>query len=156
MESLYLIPGWIGLFAPIALSALGSAIGCAIAGQAALGAMLELDSGHGKFIGLSALPSSMNIYGIVIMFTLNGRMFGAEHAINPASVSGVFGIGLLTGIALLICAIYQGICCAAAIQVSKNKPEIFGISVTPAAIVEGFAVFTFIFAMMLSNNIPRG
>jgi V/A-type H+-transporting ATPase subunit K len=53
-------------------------------------------------------------------------------------------------------AIYQGQCCASAIQASKAKPEIFGLSVAPAAIVEGFAVFAFIFALVISSNIPQG
>ena len=59
--------GWIGIFAPMAFGAIGSIVGCARAGQAAIGAMLEVESGYGKYIGLSAMPSSQVIYGIVIM-----------------------------------------------------------------------------------------
>jgi len=32
---------------------------------------------------------------------------------------------------------------------------VFGISVTPAAIVEGLAVFAFVFALIISNAIPK-
>ena len=70
MEQLILALGWAGLYGPMALGAIGSIIGCAIAGQAAIGALLETESGHGRFIGLSAMPSSQSIYGIVVMFTL--------------------------------------------------------------------------------------
>ena len=41
--------GWLGVFAPLALGAVGSIIGCARAGQAAIGAMLETESGYGRF-----------------------------------------------------------------------------------------------------------
>jgi len=140
--------GWLGLYAPMALGAIGSIIGCAIAGQAAIGAMLDTEGGYGRYIGVSAMPSSQVIYGIVVMFTLNRPM---TEAVAP----GVFGVGLLAGLALMYSAIYQGQCCAAAIHASKAKPEIFGLSLAPAAIVEGFAVFAFIFALVISGNIPQ-
>jgi V/A-type H+-transporting ATPase subunit K len=141
--------GWMGLYGPMALGAIGSIIGCARAGQAACGALLEVESGHGRYIGLSAMPSSQSIYGIVVMLTL-------DRAVTPATAPGLFGIGLLVGLALLASAVYQGNCCASAINVSKNRPEIFGLSVAPAAIVEGFAVFAFVFALVISAGLPAG
>ena len=51
-------------------------------------------------------------------------------------------------------AMMQGACCASAINVSKSKPEVFGLSIAPAAIVEGFAVFAFVFALVVSEGIP--
>ncbi|MGI9282769.1 MAG: ATP synthase subunit C [Endozoicomonas sp.] len=147
MDNLILALGWIGVFSPVALGAVGSAIGCSVAGQAACGAMLDVESGYGKFIGLSAMPSSQVIYGIVIMFTLSGI------GVSINSAPGLLGIGLLTGIALMYSAIYQGQAVAACINASKNKPEVFGLSIAPAAIVEGFAVFAFVFALVLGQQI---
>jgi len=69
---------------------------------------------------------------------------------------GLFGVGAMIAIALLFIGILQGECCAAAINASKGKPPIFGLSVTPAAIVEGFAVFAFVFALIVSGAIPKG
>ena len=65
-------------------------------------------------------------------------------------------MGLLVGVALLFIGILQGDCCAAAINASKGKPAIFGLSITPAAIVEGLAVFAFVFALIVSAAIPKG
>ena len=141
--------GWIGIYSPVALAAIGSALGCTRAGKAACGAMLEVDGGYGRFVGVSVLPSTMVIYGIVVMFTLN-------RPVVPQASAGLFSVGVLSGVALLITAVLQGECCAAAINASKGKPEIFGISVTPAAIVEGFAVFAFVFALVVSGAIPKG
>ena len=141
--------GWFGIYAPMSLGAVGSAIGCAIAGQAGIGAMLETEGGYGRYIGLSALPSSFVIYGIVIMFTLN-------QPVTPDTAGAQFGIGLLSGIALLYCGIWQGQACASAINAAKEKPEIFGLALAPAAIVEGFAVFAFIFALVIAGGMGGG
>lgn len=139
--------GWVGIFGPMALGAIGSIMGCAIAGQAAIGAMLETDGGYGKFVGISAMPSSQIIFGIVIMFSLN-------QAVTAQNGGALFGIGFLSGISLMMSGIWQGRACASAIAASKDKPEIFGLSLAPAAIVEGFAVFTFVFALVLAGSIP--
>ena len=146
MNELMLLFGWLGIFAPMALATIGSICGCAIAGQAAIGVMLDTEGGYGKYIGVSVLPSTQAIMGIVIMFTLN-------RPVTPQIAGGLFGIGALTGVALMICAIQQGVCCASAINATKNKPEIFGLSIAPAAIVEGFAVFIFVFALVLSSGL---
>lgn len=147
MNELIVILGWLGIYAPVALGALGSAVGVAIAGQAAIGAMLETESGYGRFVGVSAIPSSNVIYGIVVMFTL-------QRVVTPENGAPLFGIGFLVGLALLYVGIWQGRACASAIAASKNKPEIFGLALAPAAIVEGFAVFAFVFALVLAGGIP--
>ena len=148
MDSLAIMLGWAGIYGPTALGAIGSIVGCARAGQAACGAMIDVESGYGRLIGLSALPSSQIIYGIVVMFTLN-------RTVTEESAPGLFAIGILCGLALMFSAIFQGACCASAIAASKSKPEIFGLSAAPAAIVEGFAVFAFIFALVIAGQIPN-
>lgn len=147
MDEIILTLGWVGLYAPLALGAVGSMVGVGRAGMAACGALLEVESGYGRFIGISAMPSSQTIYGIVVTLTLN-------VGINTENAPGIFGIGLLAGIALMMSAFSQGSACAAAINASKSKPEIFGISIAPAAVVEGFAVFAFVFALVLAGSVP--
>jgi len=148
MEPILIAMGWLGIYGPMALGAIGSIIGCVTAGQAACGALLDADSGHGRFIGVSAMPSSQTIYGIVVMFSLN-------RPVTIVNAPGLFAIGMLSGLALMYSGIRQGEACAAAIHVSKTKPEVFGLSIAPAAIVEGFAVFAFIFALVISAGIPE-
>jgi V/A-type H+-transporting ATPase subunit K len=155
-EVAYLL-GWIGMYAPMALGAIGSIVGCAIAGQTACGAMLDVEGGYGRFVGVSAMPSSQTIYGIVVMFSLQNAATDAGSgvlALSAQNAYGIFAVGVLVGLALFISAFYQGRCCAAAINASKNKPAIFGLSVAPAAIVEGFAVFAFVFALVLIGAMP--
>ncbi|MCG8363656.1 MAG: ATP synthase subunit C, partial [Pseudanabaenales cyanobacterium] len=93
------------------------------------------------------LPSSMSIYGIVVLFILN-------RPVTVDNAGGLFGIGVGSGLAFLISAIYQGQACASAIAGAKAKPEIFGLSLAPAAIVEGFAVFAFVFALVAAGGLP--
>ena len=138
---------WSGIYGVFALGAIGSILGCAIAGQAAIGAMLETDGGYGRFVGISAMPSSQVIYGIVVMFTL-------DRPVTPENAGALFGIGIFAGLALLMSGLWQGRTCASAIAAAKDKPEIFGLALAPAAIVEGFAVFAFVFALVVAGGIP--
>lgn len=147
MNELVIVLGWVGMYGVMALGAIGSTIGCSIAGQAAIGAMVDTDSGHGRYIGVSVMPSSQVIYGIVVMFSL-------QREITTTSAGAVAAIGIMAGLALMFSAIRQGQACASAIHASKIKPEIFGLSLAPAAIVEGFAVFAFVFALVVAGSIP--
>ncbi|MEM6531662.1 MAG: ATP synthase subunit C [Myxococcota bacterium] len=147
MDDFIMMLGWTGVYAPLALGAVGSMVGVARGGMAACGALLEVESGYGRFIGVSAMPSSQSIYGIVVTLTLS-------PALDQAAAPGIFGIGLLAGIALMLSGFAQGNACAASINASKSKPEVFGISIAPAAVVEGFAVFAFVFALVLAGGLP--
>jgi V/A-type H+-transporting ATPase subunit K len=147
MDQLMVMLGWTGLYGVVALAGIGSIIGCALAGQAAIGAMLDTDSGFGRYVGVAAMPSSQIIYGIVIMLSMN-------RAVTPENGPALFAIGLLAGAALYFAAVRQGECCASAIQAIKEKPDVFGLSLAPAALVEGFAVFVFVFALVLIGGVP--
>jgi V/A-type H+/Na+-transporting ATPase subunit K len=148
MEPLILALGWVVLYAPLALGAVGSMVGCARAGSAACGALLEVESGYGRYIGVAAMPSSQTIYGIVVTMAL-------RRELTLDNSPGIFGLGLLAGLALMLSAFAQGDACAASINVSKSKLDVFGISLAPAALVEGFAVFAFVFALVLAAGIPK-
>jgi len=147
MSEFIVVLGWLGMYGSMALGAIGSIIGCALAGQAAIGAMLETEGGYGRYIGISVMPSSQVIYGIVIMFTL-------QREVTPFNGGALFAIGIMAGLVLMYSAILQGKTCASAINAAKAKPEIFGLSIAPAAIVEGFAVFAFVFALVIAGGIP--
>jgi V/A-type H+-transporting ATPase subunit K len=147
VESLSQALGWIGIYGSLVLAAIGSIIGCARAGHAACGAMVESDARYARFIAVSAMPSSQTIYGVVVMLTLS-------RPVTPGNAPALFTIGVLAGTGLMLSALYQGNCCVAAINTTKLKPEVFGLSVAPAALVEGFAVFILAFALLLSARIP--
>jgi V/A-type H+-transporting ATPase subunit K len=130
----------------MALPAIGSMIGCTRAGMAACGAMLETESRYARFVAVASMPTSQTVYGVVVMLALN-------RPVTAGNASALFAIGVLAGVALLLSAVSQGNCCVAAINASKSKPEIFGLSVAPAAMVEGVAVFVLAFALLLSAQV---
>jgi len=145
-DSLGIGLAWLGIYGAMVIAALGSIVGCTRAGHAACGAMLDTDARYGRFVAIAAMPSSQTVYGVVVMLALN-------RPITAANAPALCVIGLLAGVALGASAIYQGNCCVAAINTAKAKPEVFGLSIAPAALVEGFAVFALAFALLLSAQV---
>jgi V/A-type H+-transporting ATPase subunit K len=126
------------------LGCLGSSIGCGLAGMASHAVMSRVEEGHAKFIALSAVPSSQSIYGFILMVMMKG-------AIKAGSLSGIagIGIGLFVGFAIMASSIFQGKCCMTAIQASAKQPAIYGKTWASVAIIESFALFAFVFAILL-------
>ena len=136
--------GMIGPALALAFSAIGASIGCGIAGITSHGVMSRVDEGHGKFIGISAMPASMLIYGFVLMLLLKASVIAG----NVSQLSAAF-IGGGSGLAIMVAAIYQGLCCSSAIQATAKQPNIFGKAFVAIGIVESFALFAFVFAILL-------
>lgn len=128
----------------LGLSAVGASIGCALAGITSHGVMSRIEEGHGKLIGISAMPASQLIYGFVLMLLLKNGVIGG----SVTALSALF-IGASSGFAIMIAAIYQGLCCCSAIQATAKQPNIFGKTFVAIGIVESFALFAFVFALLL-------
>lgn len=128
----------------LGFATLGSAIGCGIAGMASHGVMARVDENHGKFIGMSALPSSQAIYGFVLMILMKQAIIA-----KTLSALSAIGIGASIGFAIMISAIYQGMCAATGIQASAKQPSVYGKCLAALGIVESFSLFAFVFALLL-------
>lgn len=128
----------------LGLGCLGSSIGCGIAGMASHGVMSKVDEGHGKFIGLSAMPSSQSIYGFVLMVLMKNNIVAGS--LPPLSA---LGIAVFVGIAIMASSIFQGKCAATAIQASAKQPSVFGKTIVALGVVESFALFAFVFALLI-------
>ncbi len=87
----------------IGLGCIGSAIGCGIAGMASHGVMSRVDEGHGKFIALSAVPSSQSIYGFILMIIMKNAIAAGTLSASAESASA-FSVGL----AIMASSILQG------------------------------------------------
>lgn len=128
----------------LGLAMIGSSFGCGIAGMASHAVMARIDEGHGKMIGMSAMPSSQAIYGFILMLLMNGSI----KSKSLAPMGGV-GIGIAVGFALLFSSVMQGKCCATGIQASAKQPAIYGKCYAAIGIVESFSLFSFVFALLL-------
>lgn len=128
----------------LGLSLVGSAIGCYIAGAASHAAMTRVEEGHGKFIGMSAAPSSQCIYGFLEMLLMSN----AIKAGTLSPLSGVF-IGTFAGAAIMLSSIYQGKVCATGIQASVKQPSVFGKCFAAIGIIESVSLFAFVFSLLI-------
>lgn len=137
--------GMIGPALVLGLGCIGSSIGCGIAGMATHAVMSRVEEGHGKFIGMSAMPSSQSVYGFVLMIIMKGKI--NEGTLTPLNA---IGIGGAVGVALLFSAIYQGMCAASGVQAAAKQPAIFGKCFAALGIVESFALFAFVFGTLLT------
>ena len=134
----------IGPAIALGLACIGSCIGLYIAGAAAHAAMARVEEGHGKFIGMSAAPSSQIIYGFLLMLLM-------KNAIQAGTLSPVsaIAIGTFSGFAFFASSVFQGMACATGIQASAKKPAIFGKCFAAIGLIESAALFAFVFALLI-------
>jgi V/A-type H+-transporting ATPase subunit K len=128
----------------LGLSIIGSSIGCGIAGMASHAVMSRVEEGHGKYIGMAAAPSSQSIYGFILMLLMSKAV--KSGGLAPLSA---MAIGAGAGTAIMFSAIYMGMVCATGIQASAKQPAIFGKCWAAIGIIESFALFAFVFALLL-------
>lgn len=128
----------------LGLSSIGSSIGCGIAGEASHAAMARVEEGHGKFIGMAAAPSSQSIYGFILMLLM-------ARSIQAGTLSPMSGValGFSSGLAIMLSAIFQGKVCASGIQASVKQPAVFGKCFAAIGIIESFALFAFVFSLLI-------
>lgn len=136
--------GMVGPALVLGLACVGSSIGCGIAGMASHAVMSRIEEGHGKIIGMSAMPSSQSIYGFILMLLMAQAV--RDNTLAPMSA---IGIGASSGAAMLLSSIYQGKCCASGILASAKQPAIYGKCYAAIGIVESFSLFAFVFSLLL-------
>ena len=134
----------IGPALALGLSAIGSSIGCGIGGMASHAVMSRVEEGHGKYVAMAAMPSSQIFYGFILMLLMKNAILAG----TLSSLSGI-GIGFAAGLAIMVSAIYQGKAAASGIQASAKQPAITGLCFAALGIIESFALFAFVFSMML-------
>lgn len=128
----------------LGLSCIGCSIGCWISGTASHAAMARTEEGHGKFIGMAAAPSSQVIYGFLLMLQMTKAIQGGT--LSPISA---IAIGTFSGLAICLSSIYQGKVCATGIQASLKSPGVYGKCFAAIGIIESFALFAFVFALLI-------
>lgn len=134
----------VGSAMALGLSAIGCSIGCCTAGMACSAAMARTDEMHGKFIGIASAPSSQIIYGFILMLLMSQKV--QAGTLSPIDS---IAIGLFSGLAFFASAVYQGKVAAAGIEASLKQPSVYGKCWASVGIIESFALFAFVFALML-------
>ena len=149
MNTMALILAYLGVVMMVGFAGIASAVGTAMCGQAAVGAMKKNPSAFGSYMILSALPGSQGLYGFVCFFMVQGFLT------NPSMLqaAAIFGAGLLVGIVNLFAAIYQAKVCSSGIVATGNGHDVMGKTLILAAFPELYAILTVAATFLISSLI---
>ena len=142
---------YIGIGLMVALTGIGSAYGCSMGGNAAIGAMKKNESAFGSYLTLSALPGSQGLYGFIGYFMLAGLLQADMSWLQAAGA--VFGAGLALGIVGLLSAIRQGQVCANGIAGIGAGYDVFGKSLILAVFPELYAILALVAAILIGQAV---
>lgn len=148
MEAIVL--AYLGIGLMVALTGIGSAYGCTIGGNAAIGAMKKNESAFGSYLTLSALPGSQGLYGFIGYFMLSGLL---KAEITWLQAGAVFGAGIGLGIVGLLSAIRQGQVCANGIASIGSGQDVFGKSLILAVFPELYAILALVAAILIGQAV---
>ena len=145
-----LILAYLGVVLMVGVAGIASAVGTAICGQTAVGAMKKNNGAFGSYMILSALPGSQGLYGFVCFFMVQKLLV---ESISMYRAAAVFGAGLLVGIVNLAAAIYQAKVCANGIAAIGNGHDVMGKTLILAAFPELYAILTVAATFLISNAV---
>ena len=145
-----LILAYLGVVLMVGVAGIASAVGTAICGQTAVGAMKKNSSAFGSYMILSALPGSQGLYGFVCFFMVQGLL---TADISMYQAAAVFGAGLLVGIVNLFAAIYQAKVCANGVAAIGNGHDVMGKTLILGAFPELYAILTVAATFLISNAV---
>ncbi|MCC8117075.1 MAG: V-type ATP synthase subunit K [Planctomycetes bacterium] len=150
--------GWtvLGAMTALVLGGMGSALGISIAAGQGAGVLSEKPNLFGKVFLLILLPGTQGLYGMVFAFLvtsftgIQSSLVAAQQM--PVGIGVALGIvGFCLGLVLLLSAKYQGQTSAAAINLVAKKEDQFGRGIILPALVETYAVFGLLVAILMLN-----
>ena len=132
----------------VALGAVGSALGCGIAGMAAIGAWKKRYAQNKQapflLMVLAGAPLSQTIYAMVLMVLIKGKVAEANAPCLMYALMGLFA-----GIGFLASALLQGKAGACAADAFGETDKGFANYLMILGIVETVALFTLVFGIMM-------
>lgn len=141
---------YLGLALMVSLTGIGSVVGVTICGNAVVGALKKNPDALGRYIGLSALPSSQGLYGFVGYFLTSGAISRLIEAgtLTPAYAWSIFACGLALGVVGLYSAYRQAQVCASGIQAIGGGHNVFGGTLVMAVFPELYAITTLLVVVL--------
>ena len=133
----------IGAVVVIVISGIGSAIGVALAGQAAAGVMTEDPEKFGRLIPLVGIAGTQGFYGFLIGFlVLNKLNLLADQIKIPTLSQGIqiLFICVIVSLVEAISAVWQGKVAVSSIGIVAKKPEETGKALVLPIFVEIYAI----------------
>ncbi len=151
IDMLGLIFALVGSAVAVILAGIGSAKGVGMVAEASAGVVVEDASKFTKLLILQVLPGTQGLYGfvvsIMILLNLNADMSfltGLLYFIGalPVALGGFFS------------AIAQARVATSGVNIIAKKPNESGKAITSAALVEFYALLSFIISILAVVNIP--
>jgi V/A-type H+/Na+-transporting ATPase subunit K len=137
-----------GAFAAIAIAAIGSGLGCGAAGTAAVGAWKRCYAQNKpapfQLVVFAGAPLSQTIYGMILMFIINGKI-----ATAPAMWPLYLILGITAGLGLGVSSWWQGIAGAAACDAFAETSKGFVNYLMALGIIETVSIFVMAFGIVL-------
>jgi V/A-type H+-transporting ATPase subunit K len=132
-----------GAVTVMVISGIGSAIGVALAGQAAAGVMTEDPEKFGRMIPLVGIPGTQGFYGFLIGFLVLNKLSLLTADIKIPNLSQgieIFSICLIVSLVESISAVWQGKVSVSSIYIVAKKPEQAGKALVLPIFVEIYAI----------------
>ena len=134
---------FIGMAAALGLSAAGSAFGAGFAGMSSVGAWKKCYAA-GKpapfiMIAFTGAPLTQTIYGFLLMQQMKG---------SSADPAFLFGLGIASGLAMALSAVFQGKAGAAGADALAETGKGFSQYITVVGLCETVALFALVFSMV--------
>ncbi len=146
----------LGAALAVGLSGVGSARGVGLVGEAGTGLLTEEPKMFSKVLILQILPGTQGLYGFIIalmMFNKIGLLGGSVAALTAAQGLSLFAASMPMAITGYFSAIYQGRVAASGISLIAKQPTQTSRAMTLAALVETYAVLTFLVSLIAISNI---
>lgn len=138
----------LGLAAVLAFSAIGSALGTGIAGMAAVGAwkkaFAQNKAASFMLVVFAGAPLTQTIYGMIVMNKMVSLAMKGNY---------LWGVGILSGLAIGISALMQGKAGAVAADAMGETGKGLGNYIIVIGIIETVALFVMAFAMGLLDKL---
>ena len=144
-------------FSSIGFAAIGSAYGAGAAACSAIGAWKKCYAQNKpapfQLLIFAGAPLSQTIYGMIIMFIIMGAGENAHLLTSKPGVWFVYMmVGILSGVAMGISALWQGLSSAAAADAFAETGKGFTNQLMALGIVETVAIFVMAFAIVLLSS----
>ncbi|MCK5781470.1 MAG: hypothetical protein KAH10_02695 [Flavobacteriales bacterium] len=146
-----IILAYLGIAMMVGLSGIGSIYGVSISGSASIGALKKDPTSFGKYMVLSALPSTQGLYGFVGFFVMKDILL-----VNPMGwpvAAAIFGAGLTMGLAGLFSGIRQGEVCGNGVAAIGSGHDVFANTMILGVFPELYAILGLLVVILTSGSI---
>ncbi|NLV57236.1 MAG: V-type ATP synthase subunit K [Clostridiales bacterium] len=144
-ENLGLVLGILGMALAVALPGIGSAKGVGMTGEAAAALTSEMPDRFGKALILQLLPGTQGLYGFIVAFFIYLKLQAGMPALLGLQL---LGAALPVTLGCFFSAIFQARVSVAGLQILAKKEEHSTKGVLFAAMVETYAILSFVISIL--------